>query len=108
VGLLAFDSIAAIMHLFRFCDLSGARLRDDASQTARGLAGQKSSALGRNLPAIRPLALSTFSADGDFLMSDYRISRRAYGIEPTIDWCALFVLSSFLSVAMCVAMAMLH
>jgi hypothetical protein len=41
-------------------------------------------------------------------MSDYRSSRRAHGIEPTIDWRALFVLSSFLSAAICVAMVILR
>jgi hypothetical protein len=41
-------------------------------------------------------------------MSDYRISRRVHGIEPTIDWRALFVLSGFLSAAICVAVVILR
>jgi hypothetical protein len=34
-------------------------------------------------------------------MSDYRNSARAHGLEPTIDWRALFVLSILLSAAIC-------
>ena len=37
-------------------------------------------------------------------MSDYRSSARAHGLEPTIDWRALFVLSTFLSATICLAM----
>ena len=37
-------------------------------------------------------------------MTDYRCSARAHGLEPTIDWRALFVLSTFLSAAICLAM----
>jgi hypothetical protein len=40
-------------------------------------------------------------------MSDYRISRRAHGIEPTIDWRALFALSTLVSVGICAAMLIL-
>jgi hypothetical protein len=41
-------------------------------------------------------------------MSDYRSSRRVHEFEPTVDWRALFVLSSFLSAAICIAMVILR
>jgi hypothetical protein len=40
-------------------------------------------------------------------MSDYHGAVRAHGLEPTVDWRALLVLSTFLSVAICAAMAVL-
>jgi hypothetical protein len=35
-------------------------------------------------------------------MTEYRTRLRAYEFEPTIDWRALFALSSLLSVGICV------
>jgi hypothetical protein len=40
-------------------------------------------------------------------MTEYRTRLRAYEFEPTIDWRALFVLSSLLSVGICAAMLIL-
>jgi hypothetical protein len=38
-------------------------------------------------------------------MNDYRGNGgRVHGLEPTIDWRALFVLFTFLSAAICIAM----
>jgi hypothetical protein len=49
-----------------------------------------------------------FSKDGEFLMSNYRgSSGSAHGVEPTVDWRALLVLSSFLGVATCGAAILL-
>jgi hypothetical protein len=40
-------------------------------------------------------------------VSEYRNRLSVHELEPTVDWRALFVLSSFLSVAIGVAMALL-
>ena len=40
-------------------------------------------------------------------MTDYRTKLRAYEFEPTIDWRALFALSTLLSVGICAAMLIL-
>jgi hypothetical protein len=40
-------------------------------------------------------------------MSDYRSRSRAYEFEPTIDWRALFVLSTLLSLGICAGMVIL-
>jgi len=40
-------------------------------------------------------------------MSNYRSRTHAHELEPTIDWRALFVLSTFLSLGICAAMVVL-
>jgi hypothetical protein len=42
-------------------------------------------------------------------MSEYRNRSRAFELEPTIDWLALFVLSTLISAAtFCAAVVMMH
>jgi hypothetical protein len=53
------------------------------------------------------LANGKFSADGEFLMTDYRGSVRTHGLEPTIDWRALLVLTGFLSLGICAGLVIL-
>jgi hypothetical protein len=41
-------------------------------------------------------------------MSNHRFGGgTAHGLEPTVDWRALFVLSGYLSAAICIALALL-
>jgi hypothetical protein len=68
---------------------------------------------GRNFRAILPLSLTgdvplfvSGWKKGESLMSDYRRAF-AHEFEPMIDWRALLVLSSFLSVGICAGMMIL-
>ena len=76
----------------------------NGAQAAQPLAAGCHSPPGRNLCEILVVVVDR---EGGF-MSNYRSNVRAHGLEPTVDWRARFVLSAFLSVAICAAMVVLR